>query len=227
MATYSSHRFHRPTLLDAGGSAPWRAMALLVSLPASEMKFATVVADPPWPYRDIKAANQQTRYHDTAFPTAGMGRHYPAMPLADLAALPVPTIIAPSAHLYLWTTNAFMVEAHALARAWGFDVKTIITWIKVRKDDSERVSMKTGYYFRGATEHILFGVRGSLRLNNLVALPTAFMWPRLAHSVKPDEFFEMVELASPGPRIELFARRLRAGWTVWGNEVCNTALADI
>jgi N6-adenosine-specific RNA methylase IME4 len=29
----------------------------------------------------------------------------------------------------------------------------------------------------------------------------------------------MVETATPGPRLELFARRTRPGWTVWGNEV--------
>jgi N6-adenosine-specific RNA methylase IME4 len=29
----------------------------------------------------------------------------------------------------------------------------------------------------------------------------------------------MVEAVSPGPRLELFARRARPGWTVWGNEV--------
>ena len=32
-------------------------------------------------------------------------------------------------------------------------------------------------------------------------------------------FYEIVEQASPGPYLELFARRDRAGWTSWGNEV--------
>ena len=29
----------------------------------------------------------------------------------------------------------------------------------------------------------------------------------------------MVEHVTAGPYLELFARRLRLGWTVWGNEV--------
>ena len=116
------------------------------------------------------------------------------------------------AHLYLWTTNAFMVEAHDLATAWGFKQKTILTWVKTRRDDSSRPSMKVGHYFRGATEHCLFCVRGSLRLLAAEGLPTAYLWPRLPHSVKPDAFYDLVEKASPGPYAELFARRARCGW---------------
>jgi N6-adenosine-specific RNA methylase IME4 len=138
----------------------------------------------------------------------------------DLKSLPVPA--ADNAHLYLWTTNAFMEEAHQLARAWGFAPKTILTWVKTQHADPTQVSRKMGYYFRGATEHVLFGVRGRLRLNDLT-LPTAFLWPRIArHSEKPEQFFDMVERASPGPFLEMFARQPRTGWSVWGNEVENT-----
>ena len=125
------------------------------------------------------------------------------------------------AHLYLWTTNAFMVEAHDLARSWGFIPKTICTWVKTQPDG--RPSMKTGYYFRGATEHVLFCVRGSLKLCVSEGLPTAYLWPRLAHSVKPDAFYDLVEQASPGPYLEMFARRARFGWSYWGDESLGTA----
>jgi N6-adenosine-specific RNA methylase IME4 len=36
--------------------------------------------------------------------------------------------------------------------------------------------------------------------------------------VKPDSFLDMVEAVSPGPRVELFARRQRFGWDTWGFE---------
>lgn len=39
------------------------------------------------------------------------------------------------------------------------------------------------------------------------------------NSRKPDGFMDMVEQVSPGPYLELFARRARFGWDVWGNEV--------
>jgi N6-adenosine-specific RNA methylase IME4 len=38
------------------------------------------------------------------------------------------------------------------------------------------------------------------------------------HSRKPDERYPLIEGCSPGPRIELFARGPRLGWTVWGNQ---------
>ena len=134
--------------------------------------------------------------------------------------MPVKDIAADAAHLYLWTTNAFMVEAHEVARAWGFEPKTILTWVKLKLDRPE-VSMKTGYWYRSATEHIVFGVRGSQRLLG-PAVPTAFLLPRLPHSEKPEFFYKLIEEQSPGPYLELFARRLRPGWDSWGNEIEST-----
>ena len=150
---------------------------------------------------------------------------YDTMTLVDMAALPVKVIAESDAHLYLWTTNAFMVEAHALSRAWGFEQKTIITWGKVHQDDPMKPSMKTGYYFRGATEHLLFCVRGSLKTRG--TWPTLVLLPRIGvHSVKPDTFYDLIEQASPGPYVELFSRRHRLGWDVWGNESANTAVLE-
>jgi N6-adenosine-specific RNA methylase IME4 len=139
------------------------------------------------------------------------------MPLGEIAGLRPPA--DDNAHLYLWTTNGFMREAYDVADAWGFEIKTILTWTKVKGDDPGTPSMKTGYYFRGATEHCLFGVRGSLRLQTRRGVSTAILHPRLPHSVKPEVFYELVEECSPGPYLELFARRTRPGWDVWGNEV--------
>jgi len=147
------------------------------------------------------------------------------MPTSDILALPVRDLAERAAHLYLWTTNAFMVEAHEICRAWGFTPKTILTWGKVHQDDRSRASMKTGYWYRGATEHVVFGVRGSLRING--ARPTLLLWPRVGkHSEKPDAFYDMVQQASPGPYLEMFARRHRFFWDVWGNESANTATLE-
>ena len=100
------------------------------------------------------------------------------------------------------------------------------TWTKVKADDPTTPSMKTGYYFRGATEHAIFCVRGSLKIQTTRGVSTAFLHPRTPHSVKPDAFYALVEECSPGPYLELFARRPRTGWSVWGNEVpCDVDLA--
>ena len=187
-------------------------------------RYRTIVADPPWPYADRAKSSStlvRTVKKDGSI-AIGVQDGYQAMTLDDLIAIRPPA--EDDAHLYLWTTNAFMVEAHALAQAWGFKPKTVLTWGKVHQDDPGRPSMKTGYYFRGATEHIVFAVRGSLRLKRL-DLPTLYLWPRLPHSVKPDASYDLIESASPGPYLELFARRQRLGWDTWGNEaLCHVDL---
>jgi N6-adenosine-specific RNA methylase IME4 len=42
-------------------------------------------------------------------------------------------------------------------------------------------------------------------------------WPRGDHSAKPEAFLDLVEQVSPGPYLELFARRQRLGWDTWGH----------
>ena len=185
--------------------------------------FTTVVADPPWPYHGSGPVGTGGRGGDG---TTRTGRYikqvaareeYSLMTLDDIKALPVLGVVAENAHLYLWTTNAFIAQAHDVAKAWGFTPKTILTWVKVQTD-GHTPSMKTGYYYRSATEHVVFAIRGSLRLCG-PCRPTVFYHPRLHHSKKPDSFFVMVEEQSPGPYLELFARQTRIGWAVWGDEV--------
>lgn len=70
--------------------------------------------------------------------------------------------------------------------------------------------------------HVLTARRGSLRSLRRVD-STWFNWPRMdrAHSRKPDAFLDLVESVSPGPYLEMFARRQRLGWETWGNEALN------
>jgi N6-adenosine-specific RNA methylase IME4 len=185
-----------------------------------EQRYRTIVADPPWPYEGagprVGALPGGRNLDGSRNQGVGSQERYGAMSIADLCSLEPPA--EDDAHLYLWTTNAFLVEAHEIARAWGFRQRTMLTWAKTHQNDRTRVSMKVGYYFRGATEHALFCVRGSLRLQTTEGLPTAYLWSRLPHSVKPDAFYDLVEKASPGPYLELFARRQRIGWDTWGNQ---------
>lgn len=46
--------------------------------------------------------------------------------------------------------------------------------------------------------------------------------PNLKHSAKPEDLQDSLEIMFPKTRkLELFARRIRPGWTCLGNEVCN------
>jgi N6-adenosine-specific RNA methylase IME4 len=157
----------------------------------------TICADPPWPFDDSAVRG-------------GVDHHYEVMTVAQICAMPVHEISWPNSHLYLWTTNSHIEPAFKVMRAWGFTYKTLITW------DKEKIG--TGHYFRGQTEHVLFGVRGRAPI---VArnIPTIFRAPRGEHSEKPDEFNRIVERASPGPFLSLFERKPRGDqWSIWGKE---------
>jgi N6-adenosine-specific RNA methylase IME4 len=173
-------------------------------------RFATVLADPPWQFvnRTGKVAPEHRRLS-----------RYGTMDLAAIRALPVAEIAAPTAHLYLWVPNALLPEGLEVLRAWGFEYKSNIVWHKVRKDGGPD-GRGVGFYFRNTTELVLFGVRGR---NARTLAPGRRQVNFLAtrkreHSRKPDEMFPLIEACSPGPRIELFARGVRAGWSIWGNQ---------
>lgn len=185
--------------------------------------FRTIVADPPWPYDNKDGPRATAEHRPNSWDTActGSAPRYGSMSMDELRSMRVKENAATPAHLYLWTTNSFIVEAHELCRAWGFVQKTIITWGKMKADGTP--SMKTGYYYRGATEHVLFAVRGSMRLVG-DASPTLHLSPRLPHSVKPEWFYGMVEAHSPPPYLELFARKTRLGWASWGDQVPSSEL---
>jgi N6-adenosine-specific RNA methylase IME4 len=131
--------------------------------------------------------------------------------------VPVPYLAAEHSHLYLWATNNYLMDAGEVMEAWGFRYVTAITWAKDGKAG-------LGQYFRGRTEHLLFGVRGkpgyrTLPTGKRAQGTTLVTAPRQEHSRKPDVFHDIIERVSKGPYLELFARRPRAGWDVWGNEL--------
>lgn len=180
--------------------------------------FQTIVADPPWAYTDkVHAA----RVRGVKVAEYGMGAdkirgrrgaegYYPVMTTEQITALAVKPIAAPNAHLYLWTTNAFIEQAHQVARAWGFEPRTILTWVKP--------GIGMGHYFRNNTEHVVFATRGRLPVLRHNC-PTSFTAPKTKkHSEKPEVFFDIVTSMSPGPYLEMFARAERAGWALWGNQ---------
>ncbi len=171
-------------------------------------KYQILYADPPWPESGGGAKYKR-----------GADRHYKLMRVEDIAALPVAEELADeNAHLYLWTTNNFLPAALDVMKAWGFRYVTMITWVKDR--------MGLGQYFRGLTEHCLFGVRGNLpyliKDGKRAQGKTAFYAPKREHSRKPDEMRTMIEHVSgtaDRPKIELFARERVPGWDAWGDEV--------
>jgi N6-adenosine-specific RNA methylase IME4 len=107
-------------------------------------------------------------------------------------------------------TNASLFAGRQVMEAWGFTYRSILTWIKPR--------LGLGHYLRNQTGHLLLGTRGKAPV--LFRGQGSWVYaPVQEHSHKPEEQYAIVERCSPGPYLELFARRPRAGWHVWGNEV--------
>jgi N6-adenosine-specific RNA methylase IME4 len=173
-------------------------------------KFRTVLADPPWRFRNRTGKIS---------PEYGLLYRYPTMKLEEIMELPVNKIADVNCHLYLWVPNALIEEGLKVLNAWGFKYKTNIVWEKVRKDGNPDGS-GLGFYFRNVTELLLFGTRG----NNAGTLSPGRSQVNLIrsrkreHSRKPDEIFDLIERCSNDPYLELFARGSRKDWLAWGNQ---------
>jgi N6-adenosine-specific RNA methylase IME4 len=180
------------------------------------VKYRTIVADPPWAYRNTRGTQARSKIGRRAITAAG---NYPTMNADGVAALPVDRLADEAAHIYLWVTTPllFDCEPHRILSGWGFEYITLLTWVKTGPPGM-------GFYFRGHTEHVLFGIRGKLGIPAAVRESNVITAPRRAHSEKPDAFYDLVERVSPEPRVELFARRARlSGWDYWGDESLGTA----
>jgi N6-adenosine-specific RNA methylase IME4/ParB-like chromosome segregation protein Spo0J len=165
--------------------------------------YRVIIADPPWPYE----LRQQDPSHRGVLP-------YTSMSIAQICAEAdkVRAIAHLDCILWLWTTNHHMREAFAVLDTWGFQQKTILTWVKDK--------MGMGDWLRGRSEHCLMAVRGKpiVQLTNQTTLLTA---PVRAHSQKPFEFYVMVEALCPAPRYaDLFSRYRHNGrWDCHGDEI--------
>lgn len=173
-----------------------------VSLP--DAKFRVVVADPPWKYGNaIDEAMPGTTVAET---------HYPCLTIGELCALPVDAICEPNAVLFLWVTSPLLFEAVPVVKAWGFTYKTSFVWDKVKHN--------VGFYNSVRHEFLLVCTRGSGVPDNPKLFDSVVVSERTEHSVKPDLFYEMIDtLYTHGKKLELFGRRPRDGWTVFGNEL--------
>jgi N6-adenosine-specific RNA methylase IME4 len=139
---------------------------------------------------------------------------YASMSLAAIEGLPVAGLAAADAHLYLWTTNRHLHAAFHVAAKWGFRHSQVLVWTK------KPIGSFLGGAFGANVEFVLFCRRGSLATEQRQNT-SWFAWPRAGaggHSRKPEAFLDLVEAVSPGPYLELFARRQRLGWDTWGNE---------
>lgn len=184
-----------------------------------------MLVDPPWPE------------HGGGKVKRGADRHYKLLSVRDIPRVITtapPFRLGDDAHLWLWTTNNYLPHALAMVPLLGFRYVTNIAWVKMADYElrvlpgpvymvglaTDALQIGLGQYFRGAHELLLFATRGKASVPAPAdRLPSVVIAPRGRHSKKPEEFYERIERVSHGPRLEMFARSSREGWTSWGNEV--------
>lgn len=162
-----------------------------------EGKFDIILADPPWEY-DINTRGSPDD-------------HYQTLDIESIKPMKVPA--ANDAILFLWATAPKLQEALDVIRAWGFEYKTHLVWIKDK--------IGTGYYVRGQHELLLIARKGSIPIpEESNRPPSVFNAPRTEHSKKPDVIYELIEEMYPNRKyFEMFARSKRNRWEGWGLEV--------
>lgn len=108
-------------------------------IPFQARKYQVIYADPPWrnPKSGTKARNNE--------------KHYPSMSTQDICALPVQSISAPNAILFLWACFPCLPDALRVIDAWGYEYYGLgFDWCKVKADGTPKIGC--GYYTRQNNE---------------------------------------------------------------------------
>jgi|TARA_R100001129_G_scaffold175130_1_gene147958 N6-adenosine-specific RNA methylase IME4 len=185
------------------------------------MKYDVLVVDPPWSYHKGAAPPRKRSEVKGGSGRGGRARDaYETMNAANFReAFRIEDFAQPNSHLYLWTTNPKLPLAFKVMSDWGYTYKTTLTWVKITKNEKV-IKNGMGWFFRGATEHVLLGVRGKMGIPTALRKPNVILAQRGRHSQKPDEFYELLDAIYPSEsKIDVFARKTRQGWDTWGDEV--------
>ena len=168
-------------------------------------EYAVVVIDPPWKIA-LGPVVPEKQWGKTA-----PDLPYEAMSLSEIAAMPIPAVLAADALVFLWTTNRLLFEAGALLTAWGLEYRFTMVW---HKNDG----MQTPGNPRQTAEFVVVGRKGKPAFRTTQGFATANYWKRGGHSEKPEAFYDLLRRVTDGPRLDVFARRAIAGFVAWGNE---------
>ncbi|MCX5745760.1 MAG: MT-A70 family methyltransferase [Proteobacteria bacterium] len=169
--------------------------------------FEVIAIDPPWPYhKGEDVTNWPWR--------PGWTPAYAPMALDEIAKMKIPAN-PEGCVLFLWTTHKFMRHAFKILDAWGFEERSIITWVKKRRTGEH---LGGGRWLRNTTDFAIMAVTGSPQVL-LTTQTTVIHGAFDRHSEKPVEFYELVESLCVGRRLEMFARSRRSGWEAHGLEI--------
>jgi N6-adenosine-specific RNA methylase IME4 len=168
--------------------------------PAPEGKYRIIYADPPWSYGNTMPDHFGEQRD-----------HYAVMALADICAIPVKNWVEDNAVLFLWVTAPIAEEAFDVVRAWGFEYKAKFVWDKIKH--------VMGHYNSVRHEELYICTRGACQPDKQQLFDSVQSIERSKnHSEKPVEFYDIIEtIYTHGRKLEMFGRRKRDGWDVYGH----------
>lgn len=172
-------------------------------------QYRTIVADPPWHYEEQFASYSGMRRSGRPLP-------YPSMSVDAIAALPIRDFADPDGcWLWLWATNRYLPSAFRLLDWWGFRYMATVVWHK-----TGGCSPFSASYVSQITDAEFLVAAALGRPTTADKLPSLVIERHRSgeHSQKPEMFLDLIEALGEAPRLEMFSRRARLGWDVWGNE---------
>lgn len=184
-------------------------------------KYGVIVIDPPWAYGKDTGRTRTAEHHYETIGSNGreINRKTGAGIQNIIAATPVSDWAEKDCHLYLWVTNPKLPFAFAMLNQWGFVYKTMITWVKTKADGTPHGG-GMGWFYRGATEHLIFGVKGNKPIPSGLRKPNVVLAQPTGHSVKPAAFYDLLRsIYSPDEKmLDAYARTTHPRFDAWGNE---------
>lgn len=174
-------------------------------IPFPNKKYDVIVIDPPWTIKKITRKQRPNQVH----------MDYPLMSLDEIQAMDIVSLAKEKSYVFLWSVQKYLYQAKPILENWGFNHLLTMSWVK----EYGRSSGMALYGFRWNVEFILVGTKGRFpALPKQKLVKAGFNAVNEGHSKKPDEFYKMIEHLG-NDKIDLFARKQREGWDVWGNEV--------
>ena len=164
-------------------------------------KYRTIVIDPPWEMARIQRTDARPRQ---------AALDYATMTVDEISRMTMPA--SEHCHIYLWTTQKYLLSVFGVLDAWGFDHLVTMVWKKAGGFQPVNLPQYN-------CEFVLLGRKGVLGFTDTKNFMCCFTGKRREHSSKPDEFYDVVRRVSPAPRIDMFGRRSHEGFTAWGTEV--------
>jgi len=176
-----------------------------------DKKYDVIVVDPPW---QIKKINRRSRPNQKSM-------DYDVMELSDIKSLPIKSLAKDNSLIFMWTIQKCLFNAKNIIEDWGFKYLCMGVW---EKTYGKSAGMPL-YGFQWNAEFIAIGYTGKIdTFPKRKLIPLCFSAENVRHSQKPDKFYDFLERLGD-ERIDLFARRKRNGWDVWGDEISNDELA--